>query len=78
MEKQEFLRHLINDYDEGRSKSFYCTSCQLVPLDRLREALEDAEAKMTAGTDIKEKAKLVRAAISNVANSLYIDLKLRK
>jgi len=78
MEKQKFLRHLIDNYDEGRSKSFYCTSCQLIPLDKLREALVDVETELTEATDIKDKAKLVRAAISRIADSLQIDLKLRK
>jgi len=78
LEKQKFLRYLIDNYDEGRSKSFYCISCQLVPLDNLREALEDVETKMTEASDIKEKAKLVRAVVSNLADSLQIDLKLRK
>jgi len=78
MEKQEFLEYLIDNYDEGRSKSFYCTSCQLIPLDKLREALADAEAEVTEGNDIKEKARLVRAVISQMADSLQIDLKLRK
>lgn len=77
-EKQKFLRHLIDNYDEGRSKSFYCTSCQLIPLDKLREALVDAETKIIEATDIKGKAKIVRAAISRIADSLQIDLKLRK
>jgi hypothetical protein len=77
-EKQKFLRHLIDNYDEGRSKSFYCTSCQLIPLDKLREALVDAETKIIEATNIKDKAKLVRAAISRIADSLQIDLKLRK
>jgi hypothetical protein len=78
MAKQELLDYLINHYDEGRSKGFYCTSCQLIPLDKLKEALAEAEAKMTADTDIKEKAKLVRAAINSLADALQIDLKLRK
>jgi len=78
MEKQKFLSHLIDNYNEGRSKSFYCTSCQLIPLDKLREALEDAEIKITEATDIKEKAKLVRGAISRIADALQIDLRLRK
>lgn len=78
MEKEMFLKHLIDNYDEGRSKSFYCISCQLIPLDKLKEALAEAEIKITEATDIKEKAKLVRMAINNVANSLQIDLKLRK
>ncbi len=78
VEKQKFLRRLIDNYNEGRSKSFYCTGCQLVPLDKLKEALADAEAKITEDTDIKEKAKIVRVAIGNLADSLQIGLKLRK
>jgi len=78
IEKLEFLKYLLNTYNEGRSKSFYCTSCQLIPLDKLKEALADAEIKITEDTGIKEKAKIVRAAISNVADTLQIDLKLRK
>ena len=78
MEKQKFLRHLIDNYDEGRSKSFYCTSCQLIPLDKLKEALAGVEIKITEDTGIKEKAKVVRVAIGNMADTLQIDLKLRK
>ncbi len=78
MEKLRFLESLIDNYDEGRSKSFYCTSCQLIPLENLREALADAKAKITADAGIKDKAKLVRAAISQMADSLKIELKLRK
>lgn len=78
MEKQKLLTHLIDNYDEGRSKSFYCTSCQLVPLDKLKKALADAELKITEDTGIKEKAKLLRAAISRIADDLHVDLRLRK
>ena len=78
VEKQKFLRHLTDNYDEGRSKSFYCTSCQLVPLDKLREALANVETELTEATDIKEKAKLVREAITSLAHALQIDMRLRK
>jgi hypothetical protein len=78
VEKCEFLEYLIDNYDEGRSKSFYCTSCQLLPLEKIKEALAEAEAKITADTDIREKARLVRAAINNLADALKINLKLRK
>ena len=78
IEKQNFLRYIIDNYDEGRSKSFYCTSCQLVPLDKLKEALADAETRITEEADSKEKARIVRASINNLADALKIDLKLRK
>ena len=48
------------------------------PLDKLKEALADAGKKITEDTDIKEKARIVRVAISNLADTLQIDLKLRK
>ena len=78
IEKLEFLKYLLNTYNESRSKSFYCTSCQLIPLDKLKEALAGVETKITEDTGIKEKAKIVRAAIGNTADTLQIDLKLRK
>lgn len=78
LEKQEFLRHLLANYDEGRSKSFYCTSCQLVPLNKLKQALKEAEVEITQDTPLKERAKTVKVTISNMAESLGIDLRLRK
>jgi len=78
MEKQEFLRYLLANYDEGRSKSFYCTSCQLVPLDKLKEALKETETEITRDTPLKEKARILRALINRTADGLGIDLRLRK
>ena len=72
------LRHLIDNYNDGRSRRFYCISCQLVPLEKLKQALAAAGMDITEGADIREKAKILRAAISNMADSLQIDLKLRK
>ena len=78
LKKQEFLEYLLANYDEGRSKSFYCASLQLMPLDRLKEALKTAEAGVTEDTNIKDRAGVLRVAISKMAESLKIDLKLRK
>ena len=78
MEKQIFLRFLIDNYDEGRSKGFYCTSCQLVPVDTLKEAVAEAETKMREDTLIRDKAKTIKAAVNSIAEILEIDLRLRK
>ena len=78
MEKLDFLRNLLDNYNEGRSKGFYCLSCQLLPLDELKEALADAQTQIAGDTDIKEKARIVRAAISKLADKLKVSLKLRK
>ena len=78
LEKIKFLRHLIENYDEGRSRSFYCLSCQLIPLENLRKALLEAEEYIGKDHSIKDKAGIVRAAITSLAKDLNISLKLRK
>ncbi len=78
MVKLELLDYLLQHFDEGRSKTFYCTSCQLLPLDSLKAALVEAETEISENADIKEKSRLIRAAISRLADALSVDLKLRK
>ncbi len=38
-EKQQALQYLLDNYDDGRSKLFLCTACQLIPLSNLKEAV---------------------------------------
>ena len=76
--KMEILGYLLKYFDDGRSKAFYCTSCQLLPLDSLKAALAEAEMEISENADIKEKSRLLCAAISRLADAVGIDLKLRK
>ncbi len=78
MAKIELLSHLLKHYDEGRSKTFYCIASQLIPLDSLKVAVAEAEAQIRESANIKEKSRLVRGAISHQADTLGIDLRLRK
>ena len=55
-EKIAFLKTLLADYNDGRSKTFYCLSVQLLPLDKLKTALAQAQKKITAEMTPKEKA----------------------
>lgn len=78
--KQQRLRmDILNDfltlYDDGRSKSFFCISCALLPLDKLSEV----QIFMTIPNNlfnIKEKNKLLKEKLLMIANDLKIDLKL--
>ena len=74
----EFLGYLLKNYDDGRSKAFYCISCQLLPLDNLKATVAENEMKINQSANIKEKSRLIRAAISRLADTLGVDLKLRK
>lgn len=76
--KMGLLARLLERFDDGRSKAFYCTSCQLLSLDRLKAAVAQAEREMKDTADIKERARSMRAAISRLAGSLDVDSRLRK
>jgi len=76
--KMEILGYLLKHFDDGRSKAFYCTSCQLLPLDSLKSVLDETEKEINENTGNKEKSEQIRAAINRLADSLHVDLKLRK
>jgi hypothetical protein len=77
-EKIDFLKALLESYNDGRSKGFYCLSMQLLPLDKLKAALSQAQEKMTADMPLKNKTLLVREAFNGVAEKCGVELKLRK
>ena len=77
-EKQNLLFFILNNYDDGRSKLFFCMACQLIPLNKMHETVTSIKSKIPEGADIKKKAKIARATINKMADSLKIDLKLRK
>jgi hypothetical protein len=77
-EKIAFLKNLLAEYNDGRSKSFFCLSVQLIPLDKLKTALTQVKKRVTPEMAAKEKTTLVRDAFENAAENLGVDLKLRK
>lgn len=73
--RMEILNELLTNYDDGRSKGFYCLSCALLPVDNLQEILGFAQ-NLNNELDLKEKSKLAKDSLIKVAESLNIELKL--
>ena len=63
--------------NEGRSMSFYCRACALLPPDLIRQAIGEMEGRQT-DADLKAAAKGMRALLQNLATQAGISLKLRK
>jgi len=76
--RQALLRDLLDNYNDGRSKNFYCLSCQLLPLEELEVTIKAAESRVAEIPEQKEKALAVRSALNGLAGTLQIDLKLRR
>ncbi len=78
----KLLETMINNYNEGRSRSFYCIATTLLPMPSLERALDDANQKIktddVSSDDIKTKAKILREIFNEAAMKDGVDLKLRK
>ena len=71
------LVDFINHCDEGRSKSYFCLSCALLPVEILQDC-QQFMSSIKSTLDVKEKNKLLRNHINSEAMKLNIDLKLIK
>ena len=78
-ERQALLEDLLRDYNEGRSMSLYCTVCARMPIDVIREAMKEAKEKcadeQVDASDIKSKARILKAVIRDRALKANISLK---
>ena len=73
----DILDNLISYFDNGRSKSFFCQTCTLLSIESLDKNIH--ESKMINNSlDIKEKNKVIREMILEIADGSEIDLKLKK
>lgn len=77
-EKMELLRVLLEQYNDGRHKSPFCTAVNLLELDSLREVLAQLAAQTTAEQTPKEKAAFAAGLLQAKAELQGISLKLRK
>ena len=81
-ERRLLAEHLLANYNEGRSMSFYCVACALMPPDLICQAISEMEtmlaSKQVDDSNLKAKAKAMRSSIQGLASQAGIDLKLRK
>jgi hypothetical protein len=78
----KLLEKMLNQYNEGRSKSFYCLSTALLSIEGIEQALGSARKKIKIleikENDFKSKAKILKEALQEIANKEDIKLKLNK
>ena len=78
----EFLEAMLENFNEGRSKSFYCIATTLLPLDDLEHTLNKSNEQIKFEgielNDLKAKSKIIRTYLNQYAIENKIELKLRK
>lgn len=75
--REQLLKEMLSDFNEGRSKSYYCIASTVMKIYELKEALEKARRE-TRGLKIKEKSAILHKILDEIANKKNYTLKLRK
>ena len=86
MKRQEkrigLLQTMIEGYDDGRSRSFFCRAAALLDPRALKGSLDKAKTAMGAGdggtSGTTDKAKVLRGILAEAALCEGIELKAKK
>ncbi len=73
--RMHILINFLANYDDGRSKSFFCSCCALLPLDKLQETYR-LFVSQNNSLAIKEKNKHLKDKLLEMAENLKINVKL--
>lgn len=78
-EKIRMLAFLLENYNDGRKKNFFCVAVNLLELEDLKSVMQDIETeKELCSLPIKERAAYMKKRLENIADERNIVLKLRK
>jgi uncharacterized protein (DUF342 family) len=79
-ERIKQLEVMLKEFNDGRSKSFYCLAATLLPIADLEASLITAEQEIQRNgvklEDIKVRADILRRLLNSYANERRIDLRL--
>ncbi|MBM3205735.1 DUF3795 domain-containing protein [Candidatus Shapirobacteria bacterium] len=75
--RAKLLDQMLEEFNEGRSKSYFCLVATILEVDEIEKALKQARNK-SKGLNIKEKAKLLHSIFDEIALKNHYCLKLRK
>lgn len=78
-EKVKILEFLLNNYNDGRRKTFYCNAVNLLKLSDLQDIIDEIDKEIgKKDIGIKDKIALIISRFEAAASRENIELKLRK
>lgn len=75
--RETLLRTMLQDYNDGRSKTYYCIAATVLEVDELQAALSSARER-SAGLEIKTRSRILHGLLNEIAARKHYVLKLRK
>jgi hypothetical protein len=78
----KLLETMLNNFNDGRSRSFFCRAAALLDLKNLKNSLDKAARKIKTDkikqTDVKSKARIIREILNETASKQRIELVKKK
>ena len=75
--RERLLKEMLKDFNEGRSKSYYCIAATVFDVEELKEVVTRAK-KESKGLDIKGRSRILHSMLDDRAQKSNYFLKLRK
>ena len=75
--REKLLREILQEFNEERSKSYFCIAATVLEIDELKESLAKVKNDSN-GLEIKEKSKLLHSILDEIAKQKKYYMKLRK
>ncbi len=75
--RESLLKDMLREFNEGRSKTYYCIAATVLEIDELEKALNEARSRSNS-LEIKEKSGLLHSLLDKVSEEKNYRLKLRK
>ena len=80
IERELLLENLLDNFNDGRSMSFYCKGCKVLPVEVINKAIEEAGEKFVSnsisGSDMRARAKILKAIVQELSSDSGINLRL--
>ncbi|MDO9326544.1 MAG: DUF3795 domain-containing protein [Methanoregula sp.] len=75
--RELLIKEMLREFNEGRSKRYYCIAATVMETGELEEALIKARTN-SDGSEIKEKSRVLHALLDEIARQKNYFLKLRR
>ena len=75
--REQLLQEMLQHFNDGRSKSYYCITATVLEIDELKDALTRARVQ-SKNLQPSENAKVMHSVLDSVSKGKGYLLKLRK
>jgi len=75
--RELLLKEMVREFNERRSKSYYCIAATVMEMNELEGALSEAR-KHSGGLGMKERSRVLHALLDEIARQRNYHLKLRR